>query len=75
MRSLFENNTTQLNHGALVELQRVAEVLNNYPRTTIETGGHTNMLWAAEYNQKLSKDRAESAKMALIQNRVLVIKW
>ncbi len=68
--AFFDVNLTTLKPGGYAELERVAQVLNKYPRTTIEIGGHTDIRGAAKYNQTLSLKRAESVKNALIQNGV-----
>jgi len=68
--AFFDLNATALKPGGYAELERVAQVLNKYPQTTIEIGGHTDIRGTAEYNQTLSLKRAESAREALIQNGV-----
>ncbi len=66
----FDYNSSQLKPGAFAELRRIAEILNKYPQTTIEIGGHTDTRGTEQYNQMLSSRRAESVKNALIQNGV-----
>jgi len=68
--AFFDYDSTQLKPGGYAELQRVAEVLNRYPQTTIEIGGHTDIRGSEEYNQTLSLKRAESVRQALMQNGV-----
>jgi len=68
--AFFDYDSTQLKPGGYAELQRVAEVLNRYPQTTIEIGGHTDIRGSEEYNQTLSLKRAESVRQALLQNGV-----
>ncbi len=68
--AFFDLNSTTLKPGGYAELERVARILNKYPQTTVEIGGHTDIRGAAEYNQTLSLKRAESVKNALIQNGV-----
>lgn len=68
--AFFDYDSTQLKPGAYPELQRVAEVLNRYPQTTIQIGGHTDIRGSEEYNQTLSLKRAESVRNALMQNGV-----
>lgn len=67
----FDFDSATLKPGAHTELQRVANVLNKYPQTTIEVGGHTDTQGAAEYNQQLSERRARSVEVALIQYGVM----
>ncbi|MEN8211905.1 MAG: OmpA family protein [Thermodesulfobacteriota bacterium] len=66
----FDYDSSQLKPGAFTELQRIADVLNKYPQTTIEIGGHTDTRGSELYNQTLSSKRAETVKNALIQNGV-----
>jgi outer membrane protein OmpA-like peptidoglycan-associated protein len=68
--TFFDLNSFTLKPGGYAELERVARVLNTYPQTTIEIGGHTDSTGTAEYNQALSLKRADSVKAALIQNGV-----
>ncbi len=68
--AFFDVNSTALKPGGYAELERVAQVLNKYPQTTIEIGGHTDTRGAAEYNQDLSLKRAGSVRDTLIQNGV-----
>ena len=66
----FDYDSAQLKPGAYPELRRIADVLNRYPQTTIEVGGHTDSRGAEEYNQRLSKLRADAVKNELILNGV-----
>ncbi len=68
--AFFDYDSTQLKPGGYAELQRVAEVLNRYPQTTIEIGGHTDTRGSEEYNQTLSLKRADAVRQALMQNGV-----
>ena len=67
----FDFNSTELKPGGYAELKRVAEILNKYPQTIIEIGGHTDIKGAEEYNQTLSLKRAEAVRDALMQNGVI----
>jgi len=63
---LFAVNSSTLLPGAQSELQRVANVLRQYPETNIQVAGHTDSSGSAEYNQKLSERRADAVKNALV---------
>jgi len=67
----FDFDSAELKQGGLGELDRVADVLNKYRKTTIRIEGHTDRSGPAEYNQKLSERRAEAVKEALIQRGVI----
>lgn len=62
----FGVDSAVLKPGAQQEIARVAQVLNQYPQTTILVAGHTDSTGAEEYNQKLSERRAEAVKNALV---------
>lgn len=68
--AFFDFNSAALKPGAYSEITRVANVLNKYPHTRIEVGGHTDSKGSEEYNQNLSQRRAESVKRALVQRGV-----
>lgn len=63
---LFAVNSSTLLPGAQSELQRVATVIRQYPETNIQIAGHTDSTGSEDYNRKLSEQRAESVKTALI---------
>lgn len=52
------------------DLDRIAQVLMNYPETTIGIEGHTDSTGSAAHNQDLSLRRANSVKNALVQRGV-----
>ena len=62
---LFSVNSSTLLPGAFDELDRVANVLNQYPESTIRISGHTDSTGSDDHNQKLSELRAQSVKNAL----------
>lgn len=66
----FDVNSADLKPGAQAEVARVAQVLNQYPQTTLVVAGHTDSTGAEDYNQKLSERRAESVKNALVGHGV-----
>jgi len=66
----FDTNSSQLKPGAYNELNRITNVLNNYPQTTIRVEGHTDARGSDQYNQQLSERRAMAVKNALAQQGV-----
>jgi outer membrane protein OmpA-like peptidoglycan-associated protein len=62
---LFPLNSTVLLPGANDEITRVAQVLTQYPATTITIAGHTDSSGSDAYNQELSERRATAVKNAL----------
>lgn len=68
--TLFDYDSAALLPGGYREVERVASVLNRYDQTQIDVGGHTDSSGSEEYNQRLSMQRAETVKRALIQQGV-----
>lgn len=66
----FDFDSSSLKPGAYSEINRVANVLNKYPQTTIRVEGHTDSTGPEVYNQMLSEKRAQSVKDALTQTGV-----
>jgi outer membrane protein OmpA-like peptidoglycan-associated protein len=62
---LFDTNSAALKAGSYDEMNRVAQVLNQYPETTILIAGHTDSTGTDTYNQQLSERRAAAVKNAL----------
>ncbi len=67
---LFDIDSAILKPGAAAEIDRVAAVLNKYPKTTIRIEGYTDSSGPEQYNQELSEQRAEAVKNALITKGV-----
>lgn len=66
----FDFDSATLKTGAYDELDRTANVLNNYPATRIRIEGHTDQSGPESYNMQLSQRRADSVKNALIARNV-----
>jgi outer membrane protein OmpA-like peptidoglycan-associated protein len=67
---LFDVNSAVLKPGAYTEINRVSQVLVQYPQTTVQIAGHTDSTGSETYNQKLSEERAMSVQNALISQGV-----
>jgi outer membrane protein OmpA-like peptidoglycan-associated protein len=66
----FDVNSSMLKPGGYAELDRVANVLNQYPQTMIRVEGHTDQTGSEQYNLQLSERRASAVKNVLIQKGV-----
>ena len=67
---LFDVNSAALKPGAYTEINRVAQVLVQYPQTNIQIAGHTDSSGAEAYNQQLSERRAMTVQNALANQGV-----
>lgn len=67
---LFDVGSYAPKPGALQEISRVAQVLNQYPQTSITVAGHTDSKGQEVANQRLSEQRAAMIGDALISQGV-----
>ncbi|AJF05604.1 OmpA family protein [Geoalkalibacter subterraneus] len=67
---MFDVNSASLKPGAYDEINRVANVLSQYPQTRLTISGHTDSTGSEEYNLQLSQRRAEAVKNALLAQGV-----
>jgi len=68
--AFFDSDSSILKAGAYTELERVAQVLRDFPETRIRVEGHTDARGSAEHNMQLSERRAQAVSNALIQRGV-----
>lgn len=66
----FDFNKSTLRSESIAELNRLKRILNDNSTMKIEIGGHTDSKGSAEYNKKLSNDRAQSVVNYLIENGI-----
>lgn len=66
----FKVDSAVLLPGAQDEMDRVADVLNRYPQTTIRVEGHTDATGRDDHNLALSERRAKAVADALYQRNV-----
>ena len=64
---LFDTNSSTIKPVAYSsgEIDRVAQILNKYPDSTIKVVGYTDSTGSDSYNQQLSEQRANAVKNAL----------
>jgi len=62
----FEFGSAELTGSSAAVLDKIAAALLAYPDESAEIGGHTDSSGPAEFNKKLSKQRAESVRQYLI---------
>jgi outer membrane protein OmpA-like peptidoglycan-associated protein len=65
---LFDTNSSTIKQTAYSsgEIDRVAQILNRYPDTTIKVVGYTDSTGSETHNQQLSELRANAVKNALV---------
>ncbi len=66
----FATNSARVQPGLYSELDRIARIMVQYPRTRIRVEGYTDSIGSEAYNQKLSERRANAVKNILIQKGV-----
>ena len=62
----FEYNSSALTEDSQSGIQVLADFLKRNPELKVELAGHTDNVGSEKYNQKLSADRAEVVRSALI---------
>lgn len=66
----FDFDKTTLRSTSNVELKNILKFLNKYPKVVIEIAGYTDSKGSAEYNLKLSADRAQAVVAYLANNGI-----
>ncbi len=64
----FETGKAKIRAGFMGEVERVANYLKKFPETSIEIEGHTDTTGPEKLNVRLSLERAESLKKALVSH-------
>ncbi len=62
---LFNTNSTTISPDAQKSLQQFAEAMTDLPDTDITIWGHADKTGTAEYNQKISQQRADAVEKTL----------
>ena len=67
----FESGKSTLKgEGTPARLEAIKEILKNYPNSKFSVEGHTDSDGSNAYNQKLSEDRANAVKNALVNKGI-----
>ena len=67
---MFDTDSSIVRPGLYNEIDRIANVLGQYPQTVIIVEGHTDSTGSEDYNINLSGQRAEAVKNLLLQRGV-----
>lgn len=65
----FDLNKYNIRTDAAIELDKIVEVMNQYPDMVVELGSHTDCRASKAYNEKLS-DRRAKASAAYIASKI-----
>ena len=63
---LFDTGSANLKAGTREKLAKVAGILLSHPGLKMQIEGHTDSVGSAEYNQRLSENRADSVRTYLV---------
>lgn len=64
---LFDNNKSDVKAAFIPAIQKVADFMYTYPKSTAVIEGHTDANGEADYNQKLSQRRADAVRDVLVK--------
>jgi len=67
---LFDTGATQIKAGGMRAVQKLADVLKEYPQRSVLIEGFTDSTGGSEYNQGLSDRRAKAVRTALLDSGV-----
>jgi outer membrane protein OmpA-like peptidoglycan-associated protein len=67
---LFDTNAATLKPGADLAIERLVQFLNENPETRIIIEGHTDSRGSEQYNQDLSRRRAQAVSDALVSRGI-----
>ena len=69
-QTAFDTNSTNIKPGFETTMNKIADVVVRYGKTSLTVVGHTDNVGANDYNQKLSERRAHSVAQYLAGRRV-----
>lgn len=67
---LFDSNEAELKSGAMSNIDRIADFMQQYPDRVALVEGHTDSMGDPDYNMDLSRDRAFEVRQALVASGV-----
>jgi len=71
---LFEFNSAELNKDAIPVLKEIAQLLRRYAGAQVSIEGHTDTIGPADFNQKLSEQRAQTVSNWLTSQPAMVFR-
>jgi outer membrane protein OmpA-like peptidoglycan-associated protein len=70
----FDHDSATVRPGLYTEIDRIANVMLQYPDTLIRVEGHTDSTGTEEYNMDLSARRADSVKNLIVQKGIAPVR-
>jgi outer membrane protein OmpA-like peptidoglycan-associated protein len=67
---LFDTNKAQLKSGGMRGVQRLADILRQYPKRNVLIEGFTDSTGSSSHNQELSDRRADAVRTALLDTGI-----
>jgi outer membrane protein OmpA-like peptidoglycan-associated protein len=67
---LFDTGSANLKPGAREKLAKVAGILLSHPGLKLQVEGYTDSVGTADYNQRLSENRADSVRTYLVEQGI-----
>ena len=67
----FEPGSTEIDAAGMQTIGRIADILRVCENARVEIGGHTDSQGREELNQRISQERADAVRAALIDRRIL----
>lgn len=64
----FQTGETRVSQDDKAQIRKLADVMTQYPQTSVEVGGHTDNVGDAEANKQLSQARADAVRQSLIDD-------
>ncbi len=69
-RLRFESGSATIKPESEEQIKNIAGILKSYPDATVKIGGYTDSVGNEAANMKLSQERAEAAKAAIVKQGV-----
>jgi outer membrane protein OmpA-like peptidoglycan-associated protein len=66
----FKSGSANFSEASIMEFNRLIAMLNEHPKLRIEVSGHTDNVGSAEFNYKLSRERAKAVVDYLIKSGI-----
>jgi OOP family OmpA-OmpF porin len=69
-RITFEVGSNRLSPESLEQTKNIAEILKAFPSASLKIGGYTDNTGSADLNKRLSQERADAVKLAIVSEGI-----